>query len=67
MKEKSKRIYHYLLTQLSEPSTWRGIILVLTGCGAMFSEELKEGIMAMGVLIAGLIGAAVPDKLKDKE
>lgn len=52
----------YLLARLKEPSTWRGIVLIATACGAVLSPDQQEAIIAGGLLVAGLIGAAVPDK-----
>lgn len=52
----------YLLDLLQEPSTWRGIVLIATALGAVLSPDQQEAIIAGGLLVAGLIGAAVPDK-----
>lgn len=52
----------YLLARLQEPSTWRGLVLIATACGAILSPEQQEAIIAGGLLLAGLIGAATPEK-----
>lgn len=67
MKEKTKKLYHYLLTQFSQASTWRGIILIISSAGAMVSEDAKEAILTFGIMAAGLVGVLFPDQLKDKE
>ncbi len=45
---------NYLLTQLGQNSTWRGILLVLTAAGVSLSPQHQEAIMAAGL---GLVGA----------
>lgn len=51
----------YLLARAQEPSTWRGLVLIATALGAALSLDQQEAIVAGGLLVAGLIGAAVPD------
>lgn len=46
----------YFLDRLSEPSTWRGLILLLTGAGVAVKPDLMEGIVTAGTLAAGTIG-----------
>lgn len=52
----------YLLERLKEPSTWRGIILLLTAAGVPIAPAMAESIITVGLAIAGLIGVATPDK-----
>ena len=52
----------YFMQRLSEPSTWRGILAVLTACGIAFSPEQAEKIIAGGLALIGLVGAFSPDK-----
>ncbi len=52
----------YLLARLQEPSTWRGLVLIATALGAVLSPDQQEAIVAGGLLVAGLIGAAAPGK-----
>lgn len=52
----------YILARLQEPSTWRGLVLIASALGAALSPDQKEAIVTGGLLLAGLIGAAVPDK-----
>lgn len=52
----------FLLRRLHEPSTWRGLVLILTAFGAGFSPEQKEAIVVFGLAIAGALGAFIPDR-----
>ena len=54
----------YILNRLKETSTWRGIILVATAAGAHWSPESQEAIITVGVGLAGVVGALIPDNLK---
>ncbi len=56
----------YLIARLQEPSTWRGLVLVSTACGAALSPDQQEAIVTVGLLVAGLIGAAFPDRKKEQ-
>ena len=51
----------YLLARLQEPSTWRGLVLIATALGAVLSPDQQEAIVSGGLLLAGLIGSALPD------
>ncbi len=37
------------------PSTWRGLVVALTGVGAALKPEHSEAIVSGGLIIAGLI------------
>ncbi len=52
----------YLLARLQEPSTWRGLVLIATAAGAVLSPDQQEAIIAGGMMVAGLLGAALPDR-----
>ena len=54
----------YILNRLKEASTWRGIILVATAAGAHLSPESQETIITVGVGLAGVVGALIPDSWK---
>lgn len=51
----------YLIARLKEPSTWRGLVLIATACGAVLSPDQREAIVTGGLLVVGLIGAAIAD------
>ena len=55
-------MFDYLRARLLEPSTWRGLVLISTALGAVLTPEQQGAIVTAGLLMAGLIGAAFPDK-----
>lgn len=55
------RVVAYAIARLSEASTWRGLVLVATACGAVLSPDQQEAIVTVGLLVAGLLGALLPD------
>ena len=62
IKEKLALVGHYLLARLQEPSTYRGLLLVVTA-GAwheLDNSSKGEVIMQAGIILAGMIQAAVP-------
>lgn len=52
----------YLFERLREPSTWRGITLLMTALGIPLAPGVSDAIIAAGLAIAGLIGAVMPDR-----
>ena len=52
----------YILARMKEPSTWRGLTLLLTALGIPLAPGVSDAIIAAGLGIAGLIGALTPDK-----
>ena len=63
MKDTLIRIGTYIANRAKEISTWQSLILVLAAFGTTFSEEQKLAILAIGMFIAGLLGAAFPDRI----
>jgi hypothetical protein len=56
---------NYLINRLKEPSTWRGIILVIAGVfGYQMPPGIQETVIAGGVALAGVVGAVMPDSVK---
>lgn len=51
----------YLLERLKEPTTWRGLVLVLTSVGVTLSPEQSNAIVAFGIALAGAIGVLAPE------
>lgn len=51
----------YILERAKEPSTWRGLILVLTAIGVPMAPAMAEAIVSAGLAVAGLIGVLTPD------
>ena len=54
---------NYFLGRLKEPSTWRAIIWLATSFGIYFNPDQASAIVALGSILAGGVGVAVPDKL----
>ena len=52
----------YLLERMREPSTWRGVIMLLTAIGVPVAPAMADAIISVGLAVAGLIGVATPDK-----
>lgn len=52
----------YIIDRLQEPSTWRGIIRLLTACGVPIAPELAIQIMAIGMAATGIVGIFTADK-----
>jgi len=52
---------NYILTRLSEASTWRGVFAALTGLGIAISPENAAAYTAVGLSIVGLIGVLTKD------
>lgn len=46
----------WLLARLREPSTWRGLVWLLTVLGVKLAPEAWEYIMTAGMALAGLLG-----------
>ena len=55
----------YILARLSEPSTWRGIVSILTAAGIALSPQQIEAIITVGLLVVGLIGAVTKDSANE--
>jgi hypothetical protein len=55
----------YLVSRMSEPSTWRGIIMLLTAAGVQIQPQMIEVIVSCGMALAGLIGVVTADKKPD--
>lgn len=53
---------HYLIERSREPSTWRGLVLLLTAIGVPIAPELVEPIVSVGLATAGLIGVLAADR-----
>lgn len=54
-------IKEYVLARLREPSTWRGVVSVLTACGIALNPQQIEAIITVGLMIVGLIGTLTKD------
>jgi hypothetical protein len=52
----------YIQDRLNEPSTWRGIVALLTAAGVSLSPEQTAAIVSAGLAIIGLVGVFTADK-----
>ncbi len=55
---------NWLTARLREPSTWRGLIWLLTAFGVTLRPEVWEQITAVGMATAGLIGVLTREEPK---
>jgi hypothetical protein len=55
-------MHPYIVERLKEPSTWRGIVLLLAAVGVPIAPAMADTIISVGLAIAGLVGVATPDK-----
>lgn len=70
MTEQMKNALSWIIDRLSENSTWRGIILALTGIGITIEPQLAAKITAAGLMIVGAINIfrqGAPTKAQVKE
>ena len=56
------RMCGYLLNRMHEPKTWRGLVLIATAAGAKLAPDSIEAIVTGGLLLAGILGAVVPER-----
>lgn len=56
-----------LRPELSQPSTYRGIIMILGAFGIAIKPEVQEAIVASCMALAGLIGVFGNDSPSPKE
>lgn len=54
-------VVRFVVARLKEASTYRGLMLILTGLGVAIRPEVGEAIVACGVSLAGLVGVVMPD------
>ena len=52
----------YILARAKEPSSWRGLIYLLTAVGIPVAPAMADSIIAVGMAAAGLVGVATADK-----
>ena len=51
----------YLLDRAREPSSWRGLVWLLTAFGVTVAPDTAAAIMTAGASAAGLIGVLTRD------
>ena len=52
----------YLFQRLSESSTWRGLLMLMTAAGIAITPEQTDAIVDAGLAVIGFIGVFFPDK-----
>ncbi len=53
---------NWIFERLSEASTWRGIVALLTALGITISPDQATAVTAGGLAIIGAVGAFFSDK-----
>jgi hypothetical protein len=61
-KQKELNMKAYILDRAKEPSTWRGVILLLTAIGVPVAPAIAEAIISVGLALAGAVGVFTADK-----
>lgn len=56
-----EKIIAYARQRAGETSTWRGITLIVTAVGVPLNPVQADAIVAIGLAVAGVIGAFFPD------
>lgn len=60
------RAYIYTLERLSEGSTLRALVMLLTSAGVAIAPTKIDVIVTAGLFVVGLLGAIFPDRLRDE-
>jgi hypothetical protein len=58
---KDATMWQRLLGLASEPSTWRGLVWLITAAGVTLSPDQTGAIAGAGMAVAGAIGVFVSD------
>lgn len=69
IKTRAIAVGRYVLNRLQEPSTIKGLILAASAFGwwRVDNTSQGEGIAQMGLLVVGIINAALPQKTLYKD
>ncbi|CAB4133879.1 hypothetical protein UFOVP263_34 [uncultured Caudovirales phage] len=54
----------YLVARLSEASTWRGVIALLTAVGITLTPDQTSAIVSLGLALMGAVGVFTADASK---
>lgn len=55
----------YVIKRLKEPTTWQGLIALVTAFGVALSPELAEGIVSLGVTIFAVVSIVLKERGSD--
>jgi hypothetical protein len=58
---------NWILARLREPSTWRGLVWLLTVFGVALKPDQVEAIILAGMALAGLLGVFLKDPTRNPE
>ncbi|MFQ5472041.1 MAG: hypothetical protein ACE5FA_04045 [Dehalococcoidia bacterium] len=56
-------LLQWIAARGAERSTWLGLIGLISAFGVNLKPELTEGIIALGLALAGLVATLTKDKL----
>lgn len=56
------KIWDYIKARLGEPTTWKGLITLLTILGVNINPEQQTAIVTVGAAIVSAIWVFAPDK-----
>lgn len=59
--KKGEAMPDQLRIMLNEPSTWRGIVSILTACGIGVSPDQLQAVIVTGLAVSGAIGVFFKD------
>lgn len=59
------RAYVYALDRLSEGSTLRAIVMLMTSAGVAIAPGKIDLIVTVGLFVVGILGAIFPDRLRE--
>lgn len=57
-----KPVLKFIVARLSEASTVRGLLMLLTAAGVALRPESIDAIVTFGVGLSGLLGIVLPDR-----
>lgn len=57
-----KPVLKFIVARLSEASTVRGLLMLLTAAGVALRPEAIDAIVTFGVGLSGLLGIVLPDR-----
>jgi hypothetical protein len=56
-----QKIIDFFKDRSTEPSTWRGIVLIITALGVQLTPEQADAVVAIGLAVAGSVGVFSKD------
>jgi hypothetical protein len=55
-------VWKFIVARLSEASTIRGALMLLTAAGVALRPEAIDAIVTFGIGLSGLLGVILPDR-----